>query len=106
MLHRRKRLAALEVSYSLQSVWCLPDVIPIWWKDWLSEMPFQWNKNQKLLLEKLLDKYENSKSYEDKNLIKQRFSVRPEDFFEKWRDTKNCCAGGEACRILSDFGKD
>lgn len=50
-------------------------------------MPFQWNENQKLVLEKLLDKYENSKSYEDKNLIRQRFSVKPEDICDAYRDS-------------------
>ena len=50
-------------------------------------MNFQCNENQRILLEKLLDKYENSKSYEDKNLIKQRFSVRPEDICDAYRDS-------------------
>ena len=63
-------------------------------------MSFQWNENQKLVLEKLLDKYENSKSYADKNLIKQRFSIRPEDICDAYRDSF-----ADVTRIL-DFEQD
>ena len=50
-------------------------------------MSFHINKNQRMVLEKLLDKYENSKSYTDRNFIKQRFFIRPEDICEIYRDS-------------------
>ena len=50
-------------------------------------MPFQWNENQKLVLEKLLDKYENSKSYAEKTFKKQKFFIKPEDICGTYRDS-------------------
>ena len=48
-------------------------------------MPFQINQNQRTVLEMLLDKYENSKTYEGSNLRKQSFSIKPEVICKTYR---------------------
>lgn len=50
-------------------------------------MPFQRNHNQSAVLELLLDKYENSKTYAGNNLRKQRFSIKPEDVCKAYKDS-------------------
>lgn len=49
-------------------------------------MSFQGNQNQSTVLELLLDKYENSKTYTGDNLKKQSFSVKPEAVYKNYRD--------------------
>ena len=49
-------------------------------------MSFQGNQNQRTVLELLLDKYENSKTYTGDNLKKQSFSVKPEAVYKNYRD--------------------
>lgn len=49
-------------------------------------MPFQSNENQRTVLEMLLDKYENSKTYKGNNLRKQSFSIKPEAVCKTYRD--------------------
>lgn len=44
------------------------------------------NKRQKLILDKLLKKYENSKSYKGENSVRQFFAVEPSKIFEKYED--------------------
>ncbi len=44
------------------------------------------NKRQKLILDKLLKKYENSKSYKGENSVRQSFAVEPSKIFEKYED--------------------
>lgn len=50
-------------------------------------MPFQSNENQRAVLEMLLDKYENSKTYEGNNLRTQSFSIKPEAVCKTYRDS-------------------
>lgn len=49
-------------------------------------MPFQSNQNQRTVLELLLDKYENSKTYTGNNLRKQSFCIKPEAVCKAYRD--------------------
>ena len=63
-------------------------------------MPFHIHENQKMILEKLLDKYENSKSYTDSSLIRQRFAVRPEEVCDAYRDSF------ADVTLISDFEQD
>ena len=44
-----------------------------------------YSKIQKEILARLLQKYENSKTYANENAIKQSFSVRPEDFMKDYQ---------------------
>ena len=44
------------------------------------------NHRQKLILEKLLHKYENSKSYKGENSVHQSFALDPSKIFEKYDD--------------------
>ena len=63
-------------------------------------MPFHIHENQRMILEKLLDKYENSKSYTDSSLIRQRFAVRPEEVCDAYRDNF------ADVTLISDFEQD
>lgn len=49
-------------------------------------MSFQGNQNQRTVLELLLDKYENSKTYTGDNVKKQIFTVKPEAVYKNYRD--------------------
>ena len=49
-------------------------------------MSFQGNRNQKTVLELLLDKYEKSKTYTGDNIKKQSFSIKPEVVYKNYRD--------------------
>lgn len=49
-------------------------------------MSFQVNQNQRTVLELLLDKYENSKTYTGDNLKKQNFFAKPEAVYKNYRD--------------------
>ncbi len=42
------------------------------------------NKRQKAILSKLIDKYEDSRTYRNKNQIKQSFRVMPSDFYRDY----------------------
>lgn len=42
------------------------------------------NNNQKKILKKLIAKYENSKTYENSNKLKQSFYVKPSDIFKNY----------------------
>lgn len=42
------------------------------------------NNNQKKILKKLITKYENSKTYENSNKLKQSFYVKPSDIFKNY----------------------
>lgn len=44
------------------------------------------NKRQKIILDRLLKKYENSKSYKGENSVRQSFAVEPSKIFEKYED--------------------
>lgn len=63
-------------------------------------MPFQSNPNQRAVLELLLDKYENSKTYAGNNLRKQSFSIKPEEVCKTYRDSFADVAQ------ISDFEQD
>lgn len=49
-------------------------------------MSFQGNRNQRTVLDLLLDKYENSKTYTGNNIKKQSFSIKPEAVYKNYRD--------------------
>lgn len=63
-------------------------------------MPFQCDQNQRAVLELLLDKYENSKTYTGNNLRKQSFCIKPEVVCKSYRDNF-----ADVTRI-SDFEQD
>lgn len=44
------------------------------------------SKNQRKVLNKILDRYENSKTYEGTNAVNQKFSVRPDKIWGKYYD--------------------
>jgi hypothetical protein len=44
------------------------------------------NSRQKLILEKLLHKYESSKTYKGENSVRQTFFILPTDVYPKYND--------------------
>ena len=44
------------------------------------------NKYEKQILNELLDKYERSKSFIGTNQVTQRFTMKPETLFPKYKD--------------------
>ena len=58
------------------------------------------NSRQKLILEKLLRKYEGSKTYKGENSIRQTFSIVPTDVYPKYNDDF------EDVNSIEDFEKE
>ena len=58
------------------------------------------NSRQKLILEKLLRKYEGSKTYKGENSIRQTFSIAPTDVYPKYNDDF------EDVNSIEDFEKE
>ena len=58
------------------------------------------NSRQKLILEKLLHKYESSKTYKGENSVRQTFSILPTDVYPKYNDDF------EDVNSIEDFEKE
>ena len=58
------------------------------------------NSRQKLILEKLLHKYEGSKTYKGENFVRQTFSIAPTDVYPKYNDDF------EDVNSIEDFEKE
>ena len=58
------------------------------------------NSRQKLILEKLLHKYESSKTYKGENSVRQTFSILPTDVYPKYNDDF------EDVNLIEDFEKE
>lgn len=58
------------------------------------------NSRQKLILEKLLHKYEGSKTYKGENSVRQTFSIAPTDVYPKYNDDF------EDVNSIEDFEKE
>ncbi len=58
------------------------------------------NSRQKLILEKLLHKYESSKTYKGENSVRQTFSIAPTDVYPKYNDDF------EDATLIEDFEKE
>lgn len=49
--------------------------------------------NQEKILNRLLDKYENSKTYEGKNQILQKFAIEPAEIWAEYVSDYPCVLG-------------
>ena len=58
------------------------------------------NSRQKKILEKLLYKYESSKTYKGENSVRQTFSIAPTDVYSEYNDDF------EDVNLIEDFEKE